>query len=156
VWRLSYGLGLIPLVFMCIWRIWFLKESAVWKGKKQSLKDLGEQLAQWPLLRAMALLWVGRGPLLHADRLGHLGWAGPSGSMLLGPDLAGACQGVMAALAGILGRPSGLLGLVGFSVICVARKQRGPAVLQLGCCCCCPSRCVLKKRHSMLGPLACC
>ena len=42
IWRLSYGLGLIPLVFMVIWRIWFLKESAVWKGKKQSLKDLGE------------------------------------------------------------------------------------------------------------------
>lgn len=42
VWRLSYGLGLVPLVFMTIWRIWFLKESAVWKGKQQSLKDLGE------------------------------------------------------------------------------------------------------------------
>ena len=25
VWRLSYALGLIPLIFMCIWRIWFLK-----------------------------------------------------------------------------------------------------------------------------------
>lgn len=42
VWRLSYGIGLIPLIFITIWRIWFLKESAVWTAKRQSLKDLGE------------------------------------------------------------------------------------------------------------------
>lgn len=30
-WRLQYGLGLIPIAYMLIHRLFFLKESAVWK-----------------------------------------------------------------------------------------------------------------------------
>ena len=44
VWRLSYALGCIPLVFMVIWRVFILKESNVWLKKRQSVKDLGEWL----------------------------------------------------------------------------------------------------------------
>ena len=41
VWRLSYALGLIPLVFIFCWRIWVLRESAVWEGKRKALKEIG-------------------------------------------------------------------------------------------------------------------
>ena len=42
VWRLSYALGLIPLGFILYWRIFVLKESSVWKGKKDALKQIGK------------------------------------------------------------------------------------------------------------------
>lgn len=42
VWRLSYGIGLIPIAFMLWWRIFKLKESKVWIRKRSSLKSLGE------------------------------------------------------------------------------------------------------------------
>lgn len=42
IWRLSYGLGLIPLAFILYWRLFKLKESAVWKGKREALKDIGK------------------------------------------------------------------------------------------------------------------
>lgn len=42
VWRLSYALGLIPLCFILYWRIFRLKESAVWKGKREVLKEMGK------------------------------------------------------------------------------------------------------------------
>jgi len=41
VWRLSYGLGIIPLLFIFFWRIWVLRESAVWKGKREALNTIG-------------------------------------------------------------------------------------------------------------------
>ncbi len=31
VWRLSTGLGLLPVIFMLFWRIFKLKESSIWK-----------------------------------------------------------------------------------------------------------------------------
>ncbi|KDD76549.1 hypothetical protein H632_c186p1 [Helicosporidium sp. ATCC 50920] len=40
-WRLSYALGLIPLCFILYWRVFQLKESAVWKGKRASLQSMG-------------------------------------------------------------------------------------------------------------------
>ena len=36
VWRTSFGLGMIPLLFMIYFRVFRLKESAVWRA---SLKD---------------------------------------------------------------------------------------------------------------------
>ena len=42
VWRTSYAIGLIPLVFILCWRIWVLKESTVYLGKKKSLQSIGE------------------------------------------------------------------------------------------------------------------
>jgi MFS family permease len=41
IWRSSYLLGVIPALFMLFWRIFVLKESAVWLGKRRALKDLG-------------------------------------------------------------------------------------------------------------------
>ena len=41
VWRLSYALGCLPLLFIFIWRCTRLKESEVWKGKRKALKELG-------------------------------------------------------------------------------------------------------------------
>ena len=34
VWRTSFGLGMIPLLFMLYYRIFRLKESAVWKSSQ--------------------------------------------------------------------------------------------------------------------------
>ncbi len=42
VWRLSYGIGLIPIFFMLLWRLFRLKESKVWIRKRSSLKMMGE------------------------------------------------------------------------------------------------------------------
>ena len=42
VWRLSYAIGLIPLGFILYWRIFVLKESAVWTGKRNALKKIGK------------------------------------------------------------------------------------------------------------------
>eukprot|EP00898_Chlorokybus_atmophyticus_P004917 jgi/Chlat1/5426/Chrsp35S05231 len=41
VWRISLGLGIFPIIFMLGWRIFVLKESAVWKAKRQSLEKSG-------------------------------------------------------------------------------------------------------------------
>jgi hypothetical protein len=42
VWRLSYGIGLIPILFMLLWRLFRLKESKVWIRKRASLQAMGE------------------------------------------------------------------------------------------------------------------
>eukprot|EP00887_Chlorella_sp_A99_P002403 scaffold10.g2403.t1 len=41
VWRLSYFLGLLPIMFMLLWRIYVLRESAVFLKKRASLRELG-------------------------------------------------------------------------------------------------------------------
>lgn len=41
IWRASYLIGVIPALIMLFWRIFVLKESAVWIGKRRALKDLG-------------------------------------------------------------------------------------------------------------------
>ncbi|KAK9814173.1 hypothetical protein WJX72_001627 [[Myrmecia] bisecta] len=41
VWRLSTGLGLIPILFMLYWRIFRLRESSVWTGKREKLRKDG-------------------------------------------------------------------------------------------------------------------
>lgn len=46
MWRLSYGIGLIPIFFMLLWRLFRLKESKVWIRKRSSLKMMGEWEAQ--------------------------------------------------------------------------------------------------------------
>ena len=43
IWRLSYAIGLIPLLFILCWRIFVLKESSVWTGKREALKSLGKR-----------------------------------------------------------------------------------------------------------------
>ena len=40
VWRTSYAIGLIPLAFILYWRVFVLKESVVWKSKRQALKAM--------------------------------------------------------------------------------------------------------------------
>ncbi|GFR43042.1 hypothetical protein Agub_g4047 [Astrephomene gubernaculifera] len=49
-WRLSYAIGLIPLVGIMLYRIFRLRESAVWKKKREALKAMGgeeKKGAQW-------------------------------------------------------------------------------------------------------------
>ena len=41
VWRLSYGLGLLPLAFLLYWRIVAVKESTVWQSKREAVKTIG-------------------------------------------------------------------------------------------------------------------
>lgn len=41
VWRISYAIGLVPIITMLMWRIFFLRESAVWVGKRRALKATG-------------------------------------------------------------------------------------------------------------------
>ncbi|KAK2078160.1 hypothetical protein QBZ16_004028 [Prototheca wickerhamii] len=41
-WRLSYALGLLPLLFIWYWRVFQLRESAVWRKKRESLKSMGK------------------------------------------------------------------------------------------------------------------
>ena len=66
VWRISFGLGLIGLIFLMYWRVFMLKESAVWKAQKASRKDkTGSTNATfgplfklyWHRLMATALGW---------------------------------------------------------------------------------------------------
>lgn len=40
VWRLSYGLALIPLLFLLPWRFWRERESTVWMGKTKAMAAL--------------------------------------------------------------------------------------------------------------------
>ncbi|KAG2495268.1 hypothetical protein HYH03_006541 [Edaphochlamys debaryana] len=40
-WRLSYAIGLIPLISILLYRIFRLRESAVWQKKREALKALG-------------------------------------------------------------------------------------------------------------------
>lgn len=42
IWRLSYAIGLIPLAGILAFRIWVLRESAVWTGKREALKKMGK------------------------------------------------------------------------------------------------------------------
>ena len=34
VWRTAYGIGMIPILYMLYYRIFRLRESAVWKKRK--------------------------------------------------------------------------------------------------------------------------
>ena len=66
VWRISFGLGLIGLIFLMYWRVFQLKESAVWKAQKATKTGKqGSTTAQfgplfklyWHRLMATALGW---------------------------------------------------------------------------------------------------
>lgn len=67
VWRLSYGIGLIPIFFMLLWRIFKLQESKVWIRKRSSLKmmESGSSLKRnmlllrhyWHRVGGTALAW---------------------------------------------------------------------------------------------------
>ncbi|KAG2425952.1 hypothetical protein HXX76_013325 [Chlamydomonas incerta] len=40
-WRLSYAIGLIPLISILLYRIFHLRESAVWTKKREALRAMG-------------------------------------------------------------------------------------------------------------------
>ena len=40
VWRTSFGLGLLPLLFMLYYRIFRLRESAVWRASRSSANQV--------------------------------------------------------------------------------------------------------------------
>jgi hypothetical protein len=40
-WRLSYAIGLIPLIGILLYRIFRLRESTVWQKKREALKAMG-------------------------------------------------------------------------------------------------------------------
>ena len=40
-WRLSYAIGLIPLIGILFYRIFRLRESTVWEKKREALKAMG-------------------------------------------------------------------------------------------------------------------
>ncbi|GLC45588.1 hypothetical protein PLESTB_000874300 [Pleodorina starrii] len=48
-WRLSYAIGMIPLVGILLYRIFRLRESAVWQHKREALKAMGGKAkgVQW-------------------------------------------------------------------------------------------------------------
>ena len=56
VWRLSYFIGLLPIFFMLFWRIYILKESAVFVAKRASLRELGES-EKYNAKKTGKLLW---------------------------------------------------------------------------------------------------
>ncbi|KAK9842394.1 hypothetical protein WJX84_005508, partial [Apatococcus fuscideae] len=39
VWRISFGLGLLPLLFMIYWRVFHLKESVVWRQQSNEKRS---------------------------------------------------------------------------------------------------------------------
>ncbi|CAL8460494.1 g23 [Coccomyxa elongata] len=39
VWRISYGIVLIPLVFLTLWRIFMVKESKTWAGNRRAISE---------------------------------------------------------------------------------------------------------------------
>ncbi|CAL8462225.1 g1756 [Coccomyxa elongata] len=62
VWRISFGIGLIPVTFMLIYRLFFLQESKVWKRQnKPAAVALREQKVlwyhYWHRLAGCALSW---------------------------------------------------------------------------------------------------
>ena len=56
VWRLSYFIGLLPIIFMLFWRIFMLRESAVFVAKRASLRELGES-EKYNAKKTKKLLW---------------------------------------------------------------------------------------------------
>ncbi|KAL6777660.1 PTA1A [Auxenochlorella protothecoides x Auxenochlorella symbiontica] len=54
-WRLSYALGLPPLLFIFYYRVFRLRESTVWRQKRESLKLMGRD-AQWTPRKTRLLL----------------------------------------------------------------------------------------------------
>lgn len=44
-WRLSYAIGLIPLIGILFYRIFRLRESAVWQKKREALKAMGGEFS---------------------------------------------------------------------------------------------------------------
>ncbi|KAL0027711.1 hypothetical protein WJX79_010856 [Trebouxia sp. C0005] len=58
VWRISYAIGLVPIITMLMWRIFFLRESAVWVGKRRALKATGVN-SRLSLIKFW-MAWMGR------------------------------------------------------------------------------------------------
>ncbi|GLI58503.1 hypothetical protein VaNZ11_000236 [Volvox africanus] len=55
-WRLSYAIGLIPLIGILLYRIFRLNESAVWQKKREALKAMGGNKAKGVQWRKFGLL----------------------------------------------------------------------------------------------------
>ncbi|EFJ43350.1 proton/phosphate symporter [Volvox carteri f. nagariensis] len=55
-WRLSYAIGLIPLIGIFLYRIFRLRESAVWQKKREALKAMGGDRAKGVQWRKFGLL----------------------------------------------------------------------------------------------------
>jgi hypothetical protein len=69
-WRLSYAIGLVPLTGICLYRLFGLRESAVWQQKREALEAMGGErrvTIQGPE-RAVARTGTGFGR--HKGRLG--------------------------------------------------------------------------------------
>jgi hypothetical protein len=48
VWRTAYGIGMIPILYMLYYRIFRLRESAVWKKRKSGeSRNMGLLLAHY-------------------------------------------------------------------------------------------------------------
>ncbi len=62
VWRISFGLGLIPVTGMLLYRLFFLQESKVWvkQNKPASVRPLSPRvLLLWPMnLMVQAIMQV--------------------------------------------------------------------------------------------------
>ncbi|KXZ43854.1 hypothetical protein GPECTOR_79g133 [Gonium pectorale] len=55
-WRLSYAIGLIPLIGIMLYRIFRLRESAVWQKKREALRAMGGDKASGVQWRKFGLL----------------------------------------------------------------------------------------------------
>ncbi|GIL71055.1 hypothetical protein Vretifemale_1695 [Volvox reticuliferus] len=55
-WRLSYAIGLIPLISILLYRIFRLRESAVWQKKREALEAMGGNKAKGVQWRKFGLL----------------------------------------------------------------------------------------------------
>ncbi|KAG2435777.1 hypothetical protein HXX76_006973 [Chlamydomonas incerta] len=55
-WRLSYAIGLIPLIGILLYRFFRLRESAVWTKKREALKAMGGSAAKGVQWRKFGLL----------------------------------------------------------------------------------------------------
>eukprot|EP00884_Botryococcus_braunii_P005563 jgi/Botrbrau1/15007/Bobra.0018s0106.1 len=73
VWRLQYGLGLLPIAFMIVQRSFYLQESHVWKEKKRerASRSLEPQRLEW---RKAALLASHYWHRLLGASLGWFAW----------------------------------------------------------------------------------
>ncbi|DBA96631.1 TPA: hypothetical protein ACH3X1_015490 [Trebouxia sp. C0004] len=59
VWRTAYGIGMIPILYMLYYRIFRLRESAVWKKRKSGeSRNMGLLMKHyWPRLMATCGCW---------------------------------------------------------------------------------------------------
>lgn len=55
-WRLSYAIGLIPLISILLYRVFHLRESAVWQKKREALRAMGGAKASGVQWRKFSLL----------------------------------------------------------------------------------------------------